>query len=159
MEEEKNVKELEAKLALAEKERDEYLGGWKRAKADLINAKKEWTDQIKDLGDFAKIEIVKQFLPVMDALENAKEIEGWREIKKLVYDVFNKSGVEEIEALGKKFDPMYHEAVGEGAGNDNEIIEVLQKGYRVNNQVIRAAKVKVGKYDANIQMDANDTNR
>lgn len=143
--EENNNKELEEKLSLAEKERDEYLNGWKRAKADLINTQKEWTDQIKDLGDFAKIELVKQFLPVMDALEGAREIAGWQEVKKLVYDVFNKNGVEEIEALGQKFNPMYHEAIGQGEGNQNEVIEVLQKGYIINGRVVRPAKVKIGR--------------
>lgn len=140
-----NNKELEEKLSLAEKERDEYLNGWKRAKADLINAQKEWTDQIKELGDFAKIEMVKQFLPVMDALEGAKEIAGWQEVKKLVYDVFNKNGVEEIEALGQEFNPIYHEAMGQGEGNPGEIVEIVQKGYIINGRVIRAARVKIGK--------------
>ncbi|MBI4118737.1 MAG: nucleotide exchange factor GrpE [Parcubacteria group bacterium] len=157
MEEEK--KQIEEKLLLCEKERDEYLNGWKRAKADLINSKKEFEDQIKNLNDFVKIEFVKQFLPVLDALEGAKEIEGWRGVKKLVEDVLNRNGVEEVESLGEEFDPIYHEAVGESEGDPNKVIEVLQKGYKINGRVIRAARVKIGKSDTNTRIHPNDANR
>ncbi len=142
----KNIKELEEKLSLTEKERDEYLNGWKRAKADLINAKKEWAGEIKNLRDFVKIEFVKGFLPVLDALEAAGEADGLREVKKLASDVLSKSGVEEFEALGQSFDPVCHEAVAEGEGEAHKVIEVLQKGYRINDRVIRPAKVKIGKH-------------
>lgn len=142
---EQEKKQLEEKLALAEKERDEYLNGWKRAKADLINAKKEWADQMKDLSGFVKTEFIKEFLPVLDALALTSEIAGWQEIKKLVSDLLNRHGVQEIEALGKKFDPQHYEAVSEGEGNPDEIIAVLQKGYIINGRVIRPAKVKIGK--------------
>src|SRR3989338_1068648 len=147
------------KLSLAEKERDEYLNGWKRAKADLINSKKEFEDQIKSLNDFVKIEFIKQFLPVLDALEGAKEIEGWQGVKKLVGKVLSQNGVEEVESLGEEFNPVCHEAVGEGEGDPNKVIEVLQKGYKINGRVIRAARVKIGKNYANIQMAANDTTK
>ena len=138
-------KESQDKLILCEQERDEYLNGWKRAKADLINAKKEWEEQMKDLGDYAKIEFIRQFLPVLDALDGSKEIEGWQEVKKLVADILKKNGIEEIQALGQEFDPEYHEAVAEGEGEANKILEVLQKGYILKGRVIRVAKVKIGK--------------
>ena len=138
-------KELAEKLILCEQERDEYLNGWKRAKADLVNAKKEWEEQMKDLSDYAKIEFIKQFLPVLDALDGSKEIEGWQEVKKLVVDILKKNGVEEIQALGQEFDPEYHETVAESEGEANKILEVLQKGYTLKSRVIRPAKVKIGK--------------
>ncbi|MEK7077588.1 MAG: nucleotide exchange factor GrpE [Patescibacteria group bacterium] len=148
MEEEKQ-QQLEEKLALAEKERDEYLNGWKRAKADLINSKREFGDQLKNINDFAKTEFIKQFLPVLDALAAAGEIAGWQAIRKLAADVLVKNGVEEIAALGQTFDPVCHEAVGEAEGEDGRVVAVLQTGYKVNGQVIRAAKVKVGKNNFN----------
>lgn len=138
-------KELEEKLALAEKERDEYLNGWKRAKADLINSKKESEDQLKNLSDFVKTDFIRQFLPVLDALELAPEIEGWRGVKKLVNEVLVKNKVEEIGGLGDEFDPAYHEAVGEGEGSPGQVVEVMQKGYIINGRVVRPAKVKTGK--------------
>ncbi|MEK9174555.1 MAG: nucleotide exchange factor GrpE [Patescibacteria group bacterium] len=138
-------KELEEKLALAEKERDEYLNGWKRAKADLINAKKEWEEGAKGLTSFIKMEFVEEFLPVLDALDAAGESEGFSGIKKLALGILSKNGITEIEALGQKFDPAYHEAVAEGEGEAQKVIEVLQKGYTINSLVIRPAKVKIGK--------------
>ena len=143
MEEEK--KELEEKLLLCEKERDEYLNGWKRAKADMINAKKEWEEQIKGLNDFIKSGLVKDFLPILDALEATQDIPGWQEIKKLAEDTLKKMGLEPIEAIGEQFDPNYHEAMAEGEGEPDTVIEVLQKGYKINGRVIRAAKVRVGR--------------
>ena len=143
MEEEK--KELEEKLSLCEKERDEYLNGWKRAKADMINAKKEWEGQLKSLNDFIKSGLVKDFLPILDALEATQNIPGWQEIKKLAEDTLKKMGLESIEAVGQQFDPAYHEAMAESESEPDTVIEVLQKGYKINGRVIRAAKVRVGK--------------
>lgn len=138
-------KELEEKLALAGAERDEYLNGWKRAKADLINSKKESEDQLKNLSDFVRTDFIRQFLPVLDALELAPEIEGWREVKKLVNEVLVRNKVEEISGLGDEFDPAYHEAVGESEGSPGKVVEVMQKGYIINGRVVRPAKVKIGK--------------
>ena len=121
------IEETETKLELAEKERDEYLNGWKRAKADLLNAQKEWLEQLADLNKWAQSGLVKQLLPVLDALEAAPEAEGWTEIRKLLVDILMKSGLEEIKAPGSKFDPIYHESVGESEGEENMVVEVVQK--------------------------------
>jgi molecular chaperone GrpE len=139
------IDKIQEKLLLCEKERNEYLDGWKRAKAELINARKEWEEQSKEVADYAKMGFIKQMLPILDALVAAKEVEGWQEIKKLIEDIFKKNGVVEIDAEGKEFDPAYHEAMLEGEGKSGYVIEVLQKGYKINNLVIRASKVKIGK--------------
>lgn len=144
---EKKENNLEEKLELTEKERDEYLDGWKRAKAELINSKKDWEEQSKEVADYVKMSFIKQMLPVLDALEASKEAEGWQEIKKLIEDVFKKNGVIEIDAQDKEFNPVYHEAMLEGEGKSGYVIEVLQKGYVINNLVIRASKVKIGKQE------------
>ncbi|MEK7629520.1 MAG: nucleotide exchange factor GrpE [Patescibacteria group bacterium] len=142
---EKKENNLEEKLELTQKERDEYLDGWKRAKAELINAKKDWEEQGKEVADYTKMSFIRQMLPLVDALEAAKEAEGWQGVKKLIEDIFKKNGVVEIEAQNKEFDPTYHEAMLEGEGESGHVIEVLQKGYIVNGLVIRPAKVKIGK--------------
>src|SRR3989344_6100108 len=139
MDEEKN-KELEEKLVLAEKERDEYLNGWKRAKADLINAKREWAEQLKDLSGFVQADWVRKILPVLDALDKTAAAEGWAEIKKLLGDILKKEGLEEIEALGREFNPEYHESAGAAEGPEHQVVEVLQNGYQFKGQVIRAAR-------------------
>ncbi len=141
----KQSKEFEEKLSLCEKERDEYLNGWKRAKADLINSKKEWEEKISALGEFIAADVIKNFLPVLDALEAGKDASGLDGIKKLFSDTLRKLGLEEAEVLGHKFDPIYHESVGESEGPAGEVVEVLQKGYSFKGQVIRPARVKIGK--------------
>ena len=147
-EQEKNqsdIKEPDDKLSLCERERDEYLNGWKRAKADLINAKKEWEEQIKGLSGFVKTDAVGKLLPILDALEGAKDIEGWSEIRKLAEDTFKKIGLEEIKSAGEEFNPEYHESVGGEDGEGHKIIEVVQKGYKIGDIVVRPAKVKIGR--------------
>lgn len=141
----KGLNELQEKLSLAEKERDEYLNGWKRAKADLINSKRDWEEKISALGEFVTADVIKKFLPVLDALEAGQDTSGLDEIKKLFSDILRQLGLEEIEVIGKKFDPVYHESVGEDEGPASEVIKVLQKGYFFKGQVIRPARVKIGK--------------
>src|SRR3989344_1403819 len=143
------------KLSLCEKERDEYLNGWKRAKADLINAKKEWEEQIKNLRDLAKAEVVEKLLPVLDALEGAREIDGWSEVQKLAEDAFKGIGLEKIKTIGEDFNTEFHESVGEADGPEHKIVEIVQNGYSSKGQVIRAAKVKIGNSDTNMRMHSN----
>ena len=128
MEDQNNKKtEQEDKLSLCEKERDEYLEGWKRAKADLINSKKEWEEKIKTLNKYVKTDIISSLLPVLDALESTKDIEGWNEMRKLAEDTFKKIGLEEIKAVDEEFNPEYHESVGGEDGDGHKIVEVIQK--------------------------------
>lgn len=141
-----DIKELTEKLVFCENERDEYLNGWKRAKADFVNAKKEWSEQLTSLSFFVKADFIKTLLPIIDAFEAAeKQADGWQEIKSLLEGILKKNGFKEIEALGKDFDPVYHEAMAEVEGEAGKVIEVVQKGYLLENQVIRPARVKVGK--------------
>ncbi len=139
------IEESKDKLSLCEKERDEYLNGWKRAKADLINSKRDWEEKIGLLGEFVTADVIKKFLPVLDALEAGQDASGLDEIKKLFRDTLRQLGLEEIEVIGKKFDPVYNESVGENEGPTDEVTEVLQKGYSFKGQVIRPARVKIGK--------------
>ena len=132
------------KLSLCEKERDEYLEGWKRAKADLINSKKEWEEKIKTLNKYVKTDIISSLLPVLDALESTKDIEGWNEMRKLAEDTFKKIGLEEIKAVDEEFNPEYHESVGGEDGDGHKIVEVIQKGYKIGDMVVRPARVKIG---------------
>lgn len=141
----KQIGELLEKLSLCEKERDEYLNGWKRAKADLINARKEWEERAGDISIYAQADLIEKLLPVADALDETKDLDGWQEIKKLWHDIFKKIGLEEIKTEGEEFNPEYHESVGHGEGPEHQVIEVVQKGYSFKGQVIRPSKVKIGK--------------
>ncbi len=147
----KHKKELEE----CQKQKDEYLAGWQRAKADLINYKKGEMERMGQIVRYASEELMCKILPILDNLERAEEgmpdekredeyFKGFLQIKIQIKDLLKNFGVEEIEALGKKFDPNFHEVVGEVEGGESgEIKEVLQKGYTLQNKVIRPAKVKV----------------
>jgi len=147
----KHKKELEE----CQKQKDEYLAGWQRAKADLINYKKGEMERMGQIVRYASEELMCKILPILDNLERAEEgmpdekredeyFKGFLQIKIQIKDLLKNFGVEEIEALGKKFDPNFHEVVGEVEGGESgEIKEVLQKGYTLQDKVIRPAKVRV----------------
>lgn len=149
------IKNLKDKLKHCQKEKDEYIRGWQRERADFINYRNEEQKREKDLRIFAKAKIILEFLRVLDNLERAEKeipeklkkedwVKGIISIKNEFKDVLKKEGVEEIEKT-KLFDPEIHEAVEVGEGKEDEILEVLQKGYFLEGQVLRPAKVRVGK--------------
>ena len=154
---------MEKEIEKIKKERDEYLDGWKRAKADFLNYKKEEEERIQATIDFSRRCLLVKILPILDNLARAeKEIpEGERENKvykgflQIVFqwqEFLKSEGIEEIETVGKSFDPKIHEAVGEvdpstglGQGVSGVVAEEVEKGYIMNGALIRPAKVKVVK--------------
>jgi len=153
-EEKKDKKDSFEKVS---KERDEYLDGWKRAKADLINYKKEEVQRLDEIARFASKEIVLDLIKVIDSFElalAALEKEGSVEkgvymIKGQLMEVLEKYGVQTIEiGEGDQFDPSIHEAIANVEtedDKDDQIAEEVEKGYIMHDKVIRAAKVKVYK--------------
>lgn len=137
----------------------ENLAGWKRALADYNNFKKRQAENEKELVKYSNENLILDILPVLDNFRHAykglpKDMEGnaWVEgikyIKVQFEDVLKNSGVEEIKSIGEEFNPEIHEAVEEIKVKDKDvkkgtIVEEVLKGYRLNNKVIRAAKVKV----------------
>ena len=156
MEEEKKEKH-KSELEECQKQRDEYLAGWQRARADLLNYKKEETERMGQIIKYAAEELMMKIIPIVDNLERAEEgmtddlkensyFKGFLQIKGQIGDLLKEFGVEEIDALGKKFDPNFHEVVEEiKEGDPGEIKEVVQKGYLMQNRVIRPVKVKIVK--------------
>ncbi len=139
-----------------EEEKEEYLNGWKRAKADLINYKRGEVARTNALLKENKKNIVMEVIAVLDSFERAAEvalkekenplIKGFLEIKRQMEDTLKKEGVESFSTIGKEFDPSICEIV-EAVKKENcksgEIIEELQKGYKMDGQLIRPSKVKV----------------
>ncbi len=127
-----------------------------RVQAEFINYKKRSEEEQAASVQFAKAQVVKELLPVIDDLERAlahlpKDLEHnkWAQGAGKVYDRLQKQleklGVHKIEALNQPFDPNLHEAVQvEGEGDDHMVNEVLQTGYELQGTVIRHAIVKVG---------------
>lgn len=141
---------------------DKYLNNWKRAAADLENYKKGQAKMLGEFRKFASLDAVLQILPVLDnfnaSLEHIPEdqkdsawVTGIIYIKKQLEDILKNNGVDEIEVKeGDEFNPEIHEAVQHNTnlqinadGADMRIKTVAQKGYKIDNKVIRAAKVIV----------------
>ena len=146
----KKIKKSKDKLHLCEQERGEYLAGWQRAKADLINYKKEQEAKISEIFKFANEGLIYEVLPVLDSFELAiKHDANNKEIQQLynqLKNILKSQGLEEIKAIGEKFNPEFHESVGEVEGGEQGLIaEETQMGYKLNNKVIRASKVKINK--------------
>jgi molecular chaperone GrpE len=150
---ERDIGEL---LADVERERDEYLELAKRTKADFENYRKRVAGEAAQAAKRGRADLVGQLLPVLDNLERALAsseaeesnlIEGVRLVYEELKAVLQRSGIESYEPSGERFDPEWHEAVmtrpasGEQAGS---VLEVLEKGYRLDGQVLRPARVVVG---------------
>jgi len=146
---EHKIKKAKDKLKTCEQERAEYLAGWQRAKADLINYKKEQEAKISEIFKFANEGLIYEILPILDSFELAikhSKDNGIEQIYNQFKSILKNQGFEEIKALGEKFDPALHESVGEVEGKEPGIIvEEIQKGYKLHGKVIRASKVKIGK--------------
>jgi molecular chaperone GrpE len=152
------LKKIKEQLKQCQQEKQEYLAGWQRAQADFINYKRRQEEQAAEWAKIFGEGLIRDLLPVLDALEpqNYAEIDaeqrgnkdllnGFKIIREQLMSVLNKHGLEEIKSIGEKFDPQWHEAVGqaESGGNEGAVAEEVQKGYALNGKVIRAAKVKV----------------
>ncbi|MCM8899839.1 nucleotide exchange factor GrpE [Caldicoprobacter algeriensis] len=152
------VESLQQQLEKVMQERDEYLSLAQRIQADFDNYRKRNKNAIAEAYDAATADVVKTFLPVLDNLERALDsakgsssheaiAKGVEMVVRQFKDVLKKLGVEEIDALGKAFDPELHEAVmraeAEEGVEDNTVVEVFQKGYKYKDRVIRHSMVKV----------------
>jgi len=155
-----DIKKVREKLKSCTEEKQEYLAGWQRAKADLINAKKDFDEQKKDFVRFAKGDLIIQIIPVLDSFDMAfKNTEGvpeqWLKGVEYIYNqmisVLKDNGVEQIDPKGEKFDMRKHTSVEmikvDEEEKDSIILEVIQKGYELNGKILKEAKVKVGEFE------------
>jgi len=145
----KKIKKIKDKLKKCQKEKEEYLAGWQRAKADLINYKKEQERKISDYYKFANQGLISEILLVLDSFEEAmkhSKDEGIKQLYNQLLNILKSNGLEEIKAIGEKFNPEFHESVEEVKGKKSEeIVQEVQKGYKLKNKVIRPSRVKISK--------------
>ena len=150
---EAEIAELKATLEDKEKEIAELNDKYLRLYAEYDNFRRRSAKERENIYFDAKSDTLKNVLPILDNMERAtayteadKILDGMNLILKSFNENFNKMDVKEIEALGKTFDPNVHYAVmhveDENFG-ENEVVEVLQKGYMCGDKVIRYAMVKV----------------
>lgn len=151
------VDELRKELELCRKKSEEYLNGWKRAKADYINFKKETEKKNLELVQFATAGLILELLPIIDDIKQAVNhisqenkdkdwVIGFLNIKKKFDNLLKSIEITEIKTVGEKFDPMLHEAVAKEKSEGREagiIIKEVSGGYKMQDKVIRPAKVIV----------------
>jgi molecular chaperone GrpE len=145
---------LEEKLAALEAERDEYLNDLKRVAAEFENYRKRAARDQESLVARAHERLVKELLPVLDDLERALQAaeqheeakleEGVRLVHRELAAVLQREGLAEIETNGH-FDPHVHEALLSlpSDAEEGSVIEVVQKGYKLGDRVVRPARVVV----------------
>lgn len=150
--------QTEAAAADWAREKEELVSLVQRKQADLDNFRRISRMKEEEIRTYGLFNFLEKLLPVLDnmerALVTAREDEGVPEshlkgllmIRKQLLQLLEQEGVVEIEAVGKQFDPHYHDAVMQtaaGGGDPGSVVEELQKGYLYKDRVLRHAKVKV----------------
>ncbi len=149
-----------AELQKLKAERDSLLDRLARAQAEFENARRRASKEQQDFRDYAAADAIKSLLPVIDSLERALQVKsepadfraGVELIYKQLQDVLAKLGVRAVPAKGEPFDPHVHEAiemVETSDAADHEVLEELQRGYKLKDRLLRPAMVKVAKNSGN----------
>ena len=133
----------------------ELTNSLQHLQAEFENYKKRIEREKQDIVRYSSQNLIIKLLPIIDsfeiALENHKDknkfIEGMKLVFSQFYSTLEKEGLKQIDPLNEKFDPYKHEVMMHEKNDkpDNTIVEVLQKGYILNDKVIRHAKVKIAK--------------
>ena len=157
------IRKLREKLKKAEAEKQEYLTGWQRAKADLVNARKRDEEERREFVKFANEKLIEDLVPVLESFDMAmnnkeaweKADKNWRVGVEYISSQLKKSlsdnGLTELAPnIGDKFDHSLHEASKYEPVTDEKldhcIIGVIQKGYTLNGKILRVPKVVVGEF-------------
>ena len=149
--------ELDQALDEAKEHHERYL----RTLADMENLRKRTQREKEDLSKFANENILKEILPVIDNLERAVEhaennesaeglLEGVRMTLTQFSQVLERFGVEPVDAMGQMFDPALHQAMGQMESDQpvNTVVQQMQKGYQLNQRLLRPAFVMIAKPSA-----------
>ncbi len=154
------MKKLRVEVKACHTERAEYLAGWQRAKADYLNLKKGREENRHEIGRWAKEGVLTDLFTIADSFEMAfgnkgaweQAPENWRKGIEYIYNqlqtIFRDHGVEEISpTIGEKFNHAEQEPLGtvptENEAEDDDIAEVIKKGYKLHGKIVRPASVKV----------------
>ncbi len=156
------IKKLRQRIKELEEKNQEYLTGWQKERADGVNLRKRLEEEKKEYAKFAKEDIATEIMTVLDSFDSAfKNKEAWEKVDKnwrqgveyihtQLINVLANHGVSIISPLGEQFDSQRDEAVEnvvvENPEDSDKILEVVSVGYKLQNKIIRAPKVKVGEY-------------
>ncbi len=146
--------ELEALM----KEKDEYLDGWKRAKAEFINYKNEESNRLRDFSRMNAYDFIGGLIPVLDSFDlslislsknaDPELLKGVQMIKTQLEDALKKKGLEKINSTkGDQFNPELHEAIASVPSDlpENTVVDEIERGYMLDGKLIRPARVVVSK--------------
>jgi molecular chaperone GrpE len=152
--------DLDSLLADTQRERDEYLDLAKRTKADFENFRRRMTAETAAAAARGKADLIREVVPVLDDLERALQAAGLDPegdspdglahgvllVFRSLREGLARNGVERLDPSGEAFDPQHHEAISTLPGSGAEpgtVVEVVQKGYRLGDQLVRPARVVV----------------
>ena len=158
----KTLKKLRADLKQARAEKEEYLTGWQKERADFANYKKEEDTRKAMFSEAMRERILARFLSVLDSFNMAfqnkeaweKVPETWRKGVEYIYGqmntVFEEYGVKSVGEVGESFDPNIHQSIDmvqtSDKTQDHKVAVVIQKGYKLGERVLRPAGVNVYEY-------------
>src|SRR3989344_8106252 len=160
----RTLKKLRADLKVCRKEKEEYLTGWQKERADFVNYKKDESNRQIDLSFALREHMLARFLTVIDSFDMAfanrelweKVDENWRKgveyIHSQMNSIFEEYGVKEIGIVGENFDPNIHQSIDtiptDKKELDHKVADVIQKGYKLGERVLRPARVNVYEFKA-----------
>ena len=147
------------KMSVVEQKAKDNLDQLLRLKADFENTKKRLEREKQDSIRFANEKLILEILPIVDNLDRAmasiseghdpeKVKQGLKLAQEELHKVLNLHGVKTVEALGKPFDPQWHEAVATvdaGGSKDGTVVDEVQRGYELNGRLIRPSRVRIAK--------------
>jgi len=149
------TEELEKALAEEKAKVEANLAGWQRSQADFVNYKRFAEQEKADIIKNANAGLLANILPILDDLERAisslpaeeahqKWAEGFKLIERKFKDILKRQRITQIQVLGMEFDPYTMEALTTAPGKKDMVIMEVEKGYKIQDKVIRPARVIVG---------------
>lgn len=153
------MQKLRDELEKVKQERQEYLDGWQRCKADAVNAKKDASTHGERLAERSKEGMLKDMLPALDSLDMAFGTSAWEnldtewrkgmeQVKNQFLGALHKHGIERFGRVGDIYDPYLHDIVQEmddAPGESGTIARILRYGYKFGDKIIRPAEVIIKK--------------
>ncbi len=158
----KTLKKLRADLKQVKTEKEEYLTGWQKERAEFANYRKQEEERRAMFSEALRERILSRFLTVIDSFNMAfanktaweKVDENWRKGVEYIYSqlngIFEEYGVKPLGSEGEDFDPNIHESINvvetDKKELEHKVAEVIQKGYKLGERVMRPARVNVYEY-------------
>ena len=150
------LKKLKDELEEVKKERQEFLDGWQRSKADAVNSKQESMRNAARSAELLREALVHDLIPVLDSFDMAAGSDAWAEVndgfrtgmenvRMQLLNVLDSHGIKRFGKVGELFDPRLHEIAQEmdGPGNEHSILKILRYGYSAGERVLRPAHVVI----------------